>query len=881
MTSLHLLETHALRSVLWQQQSIGDTSPLLLHDSLSVTHTNASDSDLRGTGRLGGSLLQTRSRSSSVGTESPRTSPEKVKGSLSNASLISSSSTNLTPYKNGESPTSRETLQRPRSSSIGNPEQQSNSPLNPSKSADRLASLEGGPPGSGASTHEPDPLDQAGSPMLAEMMFGAVPINTSAPLDIRVHELRGGRVLITFVFSPPPPIPFMSSRQRISIPRTMRLSSSLGDSLASSWDSQASKGSPMAMPAPMRRRATEGMGFVGSWSPGATINDAKQTTWTSPSRSHQQLRQDRSEQHSIDFGLRSAHGNPSSLRKKTRDVRFALGLLVNPGHERPRTSRFSHKRTASATSVNSTGASATGSHQHYSFSHGEIDPTLLKRFIMTHFVLVERELIRARNDILRIYQGRAQNRAGDNLGRASTTNQPTTFRSIIRTFLNNINSLFVATRIKSPVWLDLWTFSTKREAISNRLSQEIIALLAHFKTIKARNFLFRSIGAVLSKHVGWIPTVMPSNSELEQLEKCSPVELLDFGHRHPYDCLWAQFSDLVGVTPGRATVCRTVVVGKSSKLVNDLLHVLSYFIRCNEVFLIEPNSKSSTQTVCDLITVTPQTPQPVISDHDKILESEGHSASSNLTDKGTENDVIEPSMSQPKEKGIFSASQSTHEDAILVDLPEFLPESVMPCLNYGEEDKPDSNGSLFADSLGRSLLGGIQEHLVSGLVLQGMKSNVSKQAIMDDLQTSLNFTGITNQQLRSASCIVINVDSLQCTVLCGDWRSDTEPIEYSQYSPGVPKLISDMFSSFEGYHLLGAPADFCISHIDDKLREVYLLSNALLKLLVGDEISMDPHPFEAPMEKEKAMVALGLEGGDFELVDNVARSKAFLGYWKD
>ncbi|KAF9434182.1 Folliculin-interacting protein 1, partial [Entomortierella beljakovae] len=52
-----------------------------------------------------------------------------------------------------------------------------------------------------------------------------------------------------------------------------------------------------------------------------------------------------------------------------------------------------------------------------------------------------------------------------------------------------------------------------------------------------------------------------------------------------YDPLWAQLSDLYGNIGTMSRISRTIVVGSNGNFVRRLLYILSYFIRCNEVFL--------------------------------------------------------------------------------------------------------------------------------------------------------------------------------------------------------------------------------------------------------------------------------------------------------
>ena len=52
--------------------------------------------------------------------------------------------------------------------------------------------------------------------------------------------------------------------------------------------------------------------------------------------------------------------------------------------------------------------------------------------------------------------------------------------------------------------------------------------------------------------------------------------------------MWAQANDVYGASYRSPEICRTVVVGKKPELVSCVLHVLSYFVRCGEIFTTEP-----------------------------------------------------------------------------------------------------------------------------------------------------------------------------------------------------------------------------------------------------------------------------------------------------
>lgn len=61
------------------------------------------------------------------------------------------------------------------------------------------------------------------------------------------------------------------------------------------------------------------------------------------------------------------------------------------------------------------------------------------------------------------------------------------------------------------------------------------------------------------------------------------LQLADLSRNHPYNPFWAQQSDLRGALSFPLKTARTIVIGQSEPLVNKILSILSYFIRCGQV----------------------------------------------------------------------------------------------------------------------------------------------------------------------------------------------------------------------------------------------------------------------------------------------------------
>ncbi|XP_051559649.1 folliculin-interacting protein 2-like isoform X2 [Myxocyprinus asiaticus] len=149
-------------------------------------------------------------------------------------------------------------------------------------------------------------------------------------------------------------------------------------------------------------------------------------------------------------------------------------------------------------------------------------------------------------------------------------------------FRMTVWNLYMAPRISEPVWLTMISQSAERNLLCQRFLKEMSLLMEH----GAKNQFFSALlTAVLTHHLAWVPTVMPSNlppiKHACHKPSSQTVDLL--AKSHPYNPLWAQLGDLYGALGSPVRVCRTVVVGHRRELVQRVLYVLSYFIRCSDL----------------------------------------------------------------------------------------------------------------------------------------------------------------------------------------------------------------------------------------------------------------------------------------------------------
>ncbi|XP_064418043.1 folliculin-interacting protein 2 isoform X2 [Latimeria chalumnae] len=149
-------------------------------------------------------------------------------------------------------------------------------------------------------------------------------------------------------------------------------------------------------------------------------------------------------------------------------------------------------------------------------------------------------------------------------------------------FRVTIWNLYTVPRIKEPVWLSMMSNMSEKSLLCQRFLKEFTLLIE--QTTK-NQFLSALLTAVLTYHLAWVPTVMPNDhppiKAFSQKHTSQSVDML--AKSHPYNPLWAQLGDLYGAIGSPVRQTRTVVVGKRKELVQRILYILTYFIRCSDL----------------------------------------------------------------------------------------------------------------------------------------------------------------------------------------------------------------------------------------------------------------------------------------------------------
>ncbi|KAJ0062217.1 hypothetical protein NL108_018137 [Boleophthalmus pectinirostris] len=154
-------------------------------------------------------------------------------------------------------------------------------------------------------------------------------------------------------------------------------------------------------------------------------------------------------------------------------------------------------------------------------------------------------------------------------------------------FRNTVCDLYTMPRVSEPVWLTMMSGASEKNQLCGTFMRELSFLM---EQASKNQFLPALLTAVLTNHLAWVPTVMPNGQPPIKifLEKHSSQSVDMLAKTHPYNPLWAQLGDLYGAIGSPVRLSRTVVVGRRQELVQRLLYVLTYFIRCSE--LLEANA---------------------------------------------------------------------------------------------------------------------------------------------------------------------------------------------------------------------------------------------------------------------------------------------------
>ncbi|XP_078262752.1 folliculin-interacting protein 2-like isoform X2 [Rhinoraja longicauda] len=214
----------------------------------------------------------------------------------------------------------------------------------------------------------------------------------------------------------------------------------------------------------------------------------------------------------------------------------------------------------------------------FSLSEKEEENRTFQEFFFSHFPLFEAHLNKLKSAIEKAMISSRKI--------AESTQRVQTYISRVMEglgeFRTTIYNLYSAPRIAEPAWLTMMFNASDKETLCHRFVRDFTLLI---EQLSKNQFLSALLTAVLTYHLAWVPTVMPNDHPPTKTfcEKHASRNVNLLGKSHPYNPLWAQLGDLYGAIGSPVRFTRTVVVGKRKELVQRLLYVLSYFIRCSDL----------------------------------------------------------------------------------------------------------------------------------------------------------------------------------------------------------------------------------------------------------------------------------------------------------
>ncbi|CAG8715267.1 557_t:CDS:10 [Cetraspora pellucida] len=559
------------------------------------------------------------------------------------------------------------------------------------------------------------------------------------------------------------------------------------------------------------------------------------------------------------------------------------------------------------------------------------DNDLLESFVFSHFALLENKLHQLYSNVFKIicHLLRKSPSPSTISGSHSIFNTPTRHRisasslsslvlqndplwlKVVTRFKTSLLGNVALPRVraplhdlrahkqKEPLWLTMSTFPHKREKLAKSFMSELSYLLEKYDDEKSNFFISILITNILMYHLSWVPTV----ADFEERN----------GKNLFYDPLWAQLGDLYGVMGTPSIMSRTIISGTDENTVCRILFVLSYFIRCNEIFErsediipleLQREEESKTSLNCDKNLSSESTPSDGNVLHKKeaeTLDTQNKNESNDITNIN-HNKSHKRSESQHKRVIIdFPFTDISVENFLDVPMPKSQIQSVIPdpSLITTDKDKNAANtksflsaDQLFVKSYGRSLMAGYCEKYMSDFVLMGLpKLDEFQDSLAADLKNSLRMQPFSLQEPVSKSiCISGQLNTLNCSILgCeaynGHIIGGSPPVtvqedhirnvnEYFVPLNTKSEYVSTMLHQCKNlYTKIGMPAESCLEYLEDRLRILYhkaiMYKNYSANSSTAVSISSQ-YLFVQPSKNEQVPVnvleALGLHKSDLQLI---------------
>ncbi|XP_076443134.1 folliculin-interacting protein 1-like isoform X2 [Babylonia areolata] len=416
----------------------------------------------------------------------------------------------------------------------------------------------GGGPGASSKPEPKYQFQKMGSDfkLLEEMMFGSVAMAYKGS-TLKVHHIRcPPQLVVTKVFYPQKPKPDSASMDTDSDSTPSSLSSSfaenLGDLSTPVRKVKSTQSHVMSIPmdVPMVRESFVDSCDEDSGLYSLTSSGSFQSLFPSPSNNSANSfnslhrRWMRSQTTSLQRrwdSQETLNSMENSQMRKRKQIKLAIGILFS-----------------------------TSDGKSFQEEKDNEEYRIFQNFFFSHMALIEGHVETLRSSVERAFTGK---------------NMVLSIFEALDTFRDAMHDLYMAPRLREPVWLSMMSNVSYKYALCERFVHEFMFLASKYDNKSTKFFVSTLLSAVLTYHLAWVATVTPGDGTPSKtyLDKHSAKWIDTLAKTHPYNPLWAQLGDLYGAIGNPLRVARTVVVGRKADLVNKVLYVLSYFIRCSDV----------------------------------------------------------------------------------------------------------------------------------------------------------------------------------------------------------------------------------------------------------------------------------------------------------
>jgi len=145
-----------------------------------------------------------------------------------------------------------------------------------------------------------------------------------------------------------------------------------------------------------------------------------------------------------------------------------------------------------------------------------------------------------------------------------------------------VQDIFTVPILKLSAW-HLLTQNQVDLGLQNKLLNDLCHLKKTFDTKETNFFISTLLTGVLTYHLGWVTTVMPASQPGQNLLNKHQVLGMDI-LSHWYNPVRMQFRELHGMLGCPVRAAKSLILANKEDLAKKLVFVLSYFIRCSQVF---------------------------------------------------------------------------------------------------------------------------------------------------------------------------------------------------------------------------------------------------------------------------------------------------------